>query len=79
MASSKRGKELARMRAQRQQARRAAEAVRTRRRRVVLAGVAAAVVLVVILVLVLSQVLGGSDQDAPEVQASGWEIFVQPR
>ena len=60
MASSKREKELARMRADRQAARRAAVAARRRQRTLVLSGVAAAVVVAVIATLVVVKTRGGS-------------------
>ena len=64
MASSKREKELARMRAERQAARRAAAAARRRQRNAVIASVLA-VALVALGAIVLATKIGGRDKDEP--------------
>ena len=70
MASSKREKELARMRAERQAARRAAAAARRRQRNAVIASVVA-VALVALGAIVLATKVGGRDKDPQPPVASG--------
>jgi peptidyl-prolyl cis-trans isomerase B (cyclophilin B) len=70
VASSKREKELARMRAERQAARRAAAAARRRQRNAVIASVVA-VALVALGAIVLATKVGGRDGVDPDPKASG--------
>ncbi|MCW2571177.1 MAG: putative peptidyl-prolyl cis-trans isomerase cyclophilin type [Frankiales bacterium] len=69
MASSKREKELARMRAERQAARRAAAAARRRQRNLVIASVVA-VALVALGGIVLATKIGGTSTAAPKTSPS---------
>jgi peptidyl-prolyl cis-trans isomerase B (cyclophilin B) len=71
VASSKRERELARMRAERQAARRAAAELRRRQRRnAILIGSAVAAVVAVVLGIVLVAGLGGSDKKSPTASGS---------